>query len=317
MERLILSCPTCTDRELLISTRGLVDEQAAQIKALKTTVDMLVKDSQNMADSLAASTELASKRFAVLELRQTDDTKNTSVKLETLVAQHRQAKEEAELGRARLRQKIDETSAKASVLQHLVESNAVALEHERHTREQAHLALAAAGADLLTDKPPGTAGAGGGAGSALHDAPTKTRVRLAVLGRAGVGKSSLIRRFTRNEFGEEHVPTLKATHARSIAVDGHRVDVEILDTAGIASPDLTKMWMEHRCVPTAVCCLLPPASWRLTFQRRSDLRVRHRGPQDVPGPALVRHRHARSQAAARNRGPHRRQPRDQKEGPKL
>jgi GTPase SAR1 family protein len=66
--------------------------------------------------------------------------------------------------------------------------------------------------------------------TALGDgAPAKTRVRIAVLGRAGVGKTSIIRRFVHNDFDDVgHVPTLKAAHSRSLVVDGFKVCVELL-----------------------------------------------------------------------------------------
>ncbi|XP_077565421.1 ras-related and estrogen-regulated growth inhibitor [Stigmatopora nigra] len=57
-------------------------------------------------------------------------------------------------------------------------------------------------------------------------------VKLAVLGRAGVGKSALVVRFLTRRFIWEYDPTLESTYRHQANIDDEVVTMEILDTAG-------------------------------------------------------------------------------------
>lgn len=57
-------------------------------------------------------------------------------------------------------------------------------------------------------------------------------VKLAVLGRAGVGKSALVVRFLTRRFIWEYDPTLESTYRHQANIDDEVVSMEILDTAG-------------------------------------------------------------------------------------
>ncbi|KAK7129561.1 hypothetical protein R3I94_009457 [Phoxinus phoxinus] len=57
-------------------------------------------------------------------------------------------------------------------------------------------------------------------------------VKLAVFGRAGVGKSALVVRFLTKRFIWEYDPTLESTYRHQAVIDDETVSMEILDTAG-------------------------------------------------------------------------------------
>nr|XP_033808023.1 ras-related and estrogen-regulated growth inhibitor isoform X2 [Geotrypetes seraphini] len=57
-------------------------------------------------------------------------------------------------------------------------------------------------------------------------------VKLAVFGRAGVGKSALVVRFLTKRFIWEYDPTLESTYRHQATIDDEVVSMEILDTAG-------------------------------------------------------------------------------------
>lgn len=57
-------------------------------------------------------------------------------------------------------------------------------------------------------------------------------VKLAIFGRAGVGKSALIVRFLTKRFIWEYDPTLESTYRHQATIDDEVVTMEILDTAG-------------------------------------------------------------------------------------
>uniref|UniRef100_A0A670Y2K7 small monomeric GTPase n=1 Tax=Pseudonaja textilis TaxID=8673 RepID=A0A670Y2K7_PSETE len=57
-------------------------------------------------------------------------------------------------------------------------------------------------------------------------------VKLAIFGRAGVGKSALVVRFLTKRFIWEYDPTLESTYRHQATIDDEVVSMEILDTAG-------------------------------------------------------------------------------------
>lgn len=74
----------------------------------------------------------------------------------------------------------------------------------------------------------------------------KTQVRLVFLGAAGVGKSSLIRRFLQNTFEPKHRRTVEEMHSKEYEVSGITIKVEILDTSGSYSfPAMRKLSIQN------------------------------------------------------------------------
>ncbi|XP_061061477.1 ras-related and estrogen-regulated growth inhibitor isoform X2 [Eubalaena glacialis] len=59
-----------------------------------------------------------------------------------------------------------------------------------------------------------------------------SEVKLAIFGRAGVGKSALVVRFLTKRFIWEYDPTLESTYRHQATIDDEVVTMEILDTAG-------------------------------------------------------------------------------------
>ncbi|WRX10918.1 Small GTPase - like 10 [Theobroma cacao] len=58
-------------------------------------------------------------------------------------------------------------------------------------------------------------------------------VKVVLIGDSGVGKSDLLSRFTRNEFGLESNSTIGVKFAtRSLNVDGKVIEAQLWDTAG-------------------------------------------------------------------------------------
>ena len=57
--------------------------------------------------------------------------------------------------------------------------------------------------------------------------------QLVVLGDGGVGKTSIILRYTRNQFSEQYEPTLEDNYKATIELqNGQKLDIDIADTAG-------------------------------------------------------------------------------------
>ncbi|KAL9651321.1 hypothetical protein ABK040_001273 [Willaertia magna] len=56
--------------------------------------------------------------------------------------------------------------------------------------------------------------------------------KLAVCGSGGVGKSCITIQYVKNQFVESWDPTIEDSYQKTITVDGHTVQLDILDTAG-------------------------------------------------------------------------------------
>ncbi|KJE93531.1 hypothetical protein CAOG_08768 [Capsaspora owczarzaki ATCC 30864] len=59
-----------------------------------------------------------------------------------------------------------------------------------------------------------------------------TSVHVVVVGPGGVGKSAITLSFMRNQFIEEYDPTIEDSYSKEIVVDGKKINLEIVDTAG-------------------------------------------------------------------------------------
>ena len=69
-------------------------------------------------------------------------------------------------------------------------------------------------------------------------------VKITVLGKGVVGKSSLTYRFINYEAPQEHDPTIEDRYKSNINIDGQDYEVEILDTAGEEDyQNMIDMWI--------------------------------------------------------------------------
>ena len=69
-------------------------------------------------------------------------------------------------------------------------------------------------------------------------------VKIAVLGKGVVGKSSLTYRFINYNAPQEHDPTIEDRYKSNINIDGQEYEVEILDTAGEEDyQNMMDMWI--------------------------------------------------------------------------
>ncbi|XP_078082118.1 rasd family member 4 [Mustelus asterias] len=70
----------------------------------------------------------------------------------------------------------------------------------------------------------------------------KSQVRLVFLGAAGVGKTSLIRRFLLDTFESKYKRTVDELHSKEYEVGSMRIKIEIMDTSGSYSfPAMRKL----------------------------------------------------------------------------
>lgn len=61
---------------------------------------------------------------------------------------------------------------------------------------------------------------------------SENTIRLACLGGAGVGKTSITVQFTQKNFECEYDPTIEDTYKHEMTIDGNTIQLVILDTAG-------------------------------------------------------------------------------------
>lgn len=90
------------------------------------------------------------------------------------------------------------------------------------------------------------------------------QVKVVLLGDAGVGKSSLLRRFVQDAFGDDSEPTMGAAFlSRTIRVGDKSIHFNIWDTAGQERyRALAKMYYRDALVVLLVFSLAQPESWR-------------------------------------------------------
>ncbi|CAJ0929188.1 unnamed protein product, partial [Mesorhabditis belari] len=60
----------------------------------------------------------------------------------------------------------------------------------------------------------------------------KEKYKVAVIGPAGVGKTTIVHQFVYNNYVEVYDPTIEETYKKSFFCGGAHVDLEIVDTAG-------------------------------------------------------------------------------------
>src|SRR3989338_11246974 len=64
------------------------------------------------------------------------------------------------------------------------------------------------------------------------DPSLRTRVKIAVLGSCGCGKSRLVEQFTQGIFEFKYDPTVEEIYHKTMEMDGRQYLLEIIDTAG-------------------------------------------------------------------------------------
>ncbi|XP_031835051.1 GTP-binding protein Di-Ras2 [Nomia melanderi] len=109
------------------------------------------------------------------------------------------------------------------------------------------------------------------------------RIRLVVLGGAGVGKSSMIRRLLGQGFNERYKPTVEDLYSRECVLGTLTLKVDLLDTAG----DLQFPAMRRLSIATAHAFLLVYAttsmpSFECVKQCFEEVREQRSDFQDVP-----------------------------------
>ncbi|XP_077381433.1 rasd family member 4 [Festucalex cinctus] len=100
----------------------------------------------------------------------------------------------------------------------------------------------------------------------------KTQVRLVFLGAAGVGKTSLIRRFLQDTFEAKHRRTVEELHSREYDVGGVKITVEILDTSGSYSfPAMRKLSIQNSDAFALVYAVDDPESLETVKSLREEI----------------------------------------------
>lgn len=73
-----------------------------------------------------------------------------------------------------------------------------------------------------------------------------TSIKISVLGKGEVGKSSVTYRFLRKDVPESHDPTIEDKYKAYETIMGENVEVEVVDTAGIEDyQNLLDMWISY------------------------------------------------------------------------
>ncbi|XP_010901425.1 RASD family member 3 [Esox lucius] len=117
------------------------------------------------------------------------------------------------------------------------------------------------------------------------------RMRLVLLGAAGVGKSSLIRRFLHNRFDHKYTRTVEELHALecSAGPEGPHMCIEILDTSGSYSfPAMRELSIKHSHAFCLVYAVNDPASFSEVIRLRQEiLALRGGAERQGAGPAVM------------------------------
>ncbi|XP_018319769.1 GTP-binding protein Di-Ras2 [Agrilus planipennis] len=119
-----------------------------------------------------------------------------------------------------------------------------------------------------------------GSASAMAD---YERIRLVVLGGAGVGKSCIVKRFLMNTYTDKYRSTIEDLYNREYDLGHMTLKVDILDTAG----DMQFPAMRRLCIATAHAFLLVYAvtsapSFQCIKQCFEEIREQRADFQDIP-----------------------------------
>ncbi|XP_062244495.1 ras-related protein Rap-2a-like [Platichthys flesus] len=130
----------------------------------------------------------------------------------------------------------------------------------------------------------------GGVSCSLRDTRTgmspsgrPNKVRLVLLGAAGVGKSALIRRFLHNRFEHEYLRTVEELHVLEYdTADSATTKLEILDTSGSYSfPAMRELCIRHSDAFALVYAVDDPGSFQEVRRLRDEI-LELRGGKSAP-----------------------------------
>ncbi|CAB1441903.1 unnamed protein product [Pleuronectes platessa] len=109
------------------------------------------------------------------------------------------------------------------------------------------------------------------------------KVRLVLLGAAGVGKSALIRRFLHNRFEHEYLRTVEELHVLEYdTADSATTRLEILDTSGSYSfPAMRELCIRHSDAFALVYAVDDPGSFQEVRRLRDEI-LELRGGKSAP-----------------------------------
>lgn len=97
---------------------------------------------------------------------------------------------------------------------------------------------------------------------------------LVVLGDGGVGKTSIILRYTRNQFSETYEPTLEDNTKATIVYNDKKINIDIADTAGQDDyQSLRSRYMDVGDVFLVVYSVAEPRTLLTAKERLSEIKV--------------------------------------------
>lgn len=106
---------------------------------------------------------------------------------------------------------------------------------------------------------------------------------VVVLGAGGVGKTSLVTRFVKNEFSEDYIPTVEDLYERPIHLRrGVSAMLQVLDTAGSYQfPAMKRLTLQYGEAFILVYSVTDPASLDEALKLQQEI-YEAKGTEDVP-----------------------------------
>lgn len=109
------------------------------------------------------------------------------------------------------------------------------------------------------------------------------RIRLVLLGGAGVGKSSIIQRFLYNKFSEKYKSTVEDLYNRDYEVGHVTLKVDILDTAGeYQFPAMRRLCIANAHAFLLVYSIEQSRSFDTVRQCVEEIREQRTDYEDIP-----------------------------------
>ncbi|KAL8601504.1 hypothetical protein ACOMHN_000446 [Nucella lapillus] len=110
----------------------------------------------------------------------------------------------------------------------------------------------------------------------------KSRYRVTVMGAAGVGKSAIISQFLYDKFQHEYIETVEELHQGEYELNGVRLTLDILDTAGAYSfPAMRQLAITTSKAFVLVYSVDDESSFEAVTELREQI-IREKGTDDVP-----------------------------------
>ncbi|XP_032817169.1 ras-related protein Rap-1b [Petromyzon marinus] len=102
--------------------------------------------------------------------------------------------------------------------------------------------------------------------------PERTQVRLVFLGAAGVGKTSIIKRFLQGAFETRYRPTVEELYALEYEAGGSKIKLEVMDTSGsYRFPAMRKLYIRDGDAFALVFSLEEPQSFEEVRRLREEV----------------------------------------------